>query len=169
MQQPAITIRDATVEDLPQVFAIYNEEVESGIATFDVEPRRVGRDDEWLTGRAPYHPVVVAEDPGGRVVGWASTGPWSPRGAYRRTGEVSVYVEGDMRGAGIGGRLLRELVDRARAAPEIAVLLARVALPNPASLAVHESVGFSSFGIQRRCGEKLGQVLDVNLMDLHLD
>jgi phosphinothricin acetyltransferase len=71
MQQPVITIRDATVEDLPRIFAIYNEEVEHGIATFDVEPRRVGRDDDWQTGRAPYHPVVVAVDANGRVAGWA--------------------------------------------------------------------------------------------------
>jgi phosphinothricin acetyltransferase len=162
------TLRDATLADLPRIFAIYNHEVEHGIATFDVETRRTGVDEGWLADREPFHPVVVAERDG-EVVGWASIGPWSPRGAYRRTGEVSVYVDRAARGAGIGRALLEELVARGRELPEIHVLLARVALPNPASLAVHGAVGFSSFGIQRRCGEKLGQVLDVNLMDLHLD
>lgn len=169
MDAASITLRDAAADDLPRIFEIYNREVEHGIATFDVEPRRVGVDDGWLTDRAPYHPVLVAEDASGEVVGWASTGPWSPRGAYRRTGEVSVYVDPAARGAGIGRGLLAALVERARETPEISVLLARVAQPNPASLAVHEAVGFRSFGIQRRCGEKLGQILDVNLMDLHLD
>ena len=168
MEPGEITIRDATVADLPRVFEIYNREVEHGIATFDVEPRRAETDAGWLTGREPFHPVLVAERAGGVVVGWASTGPWSGRGAYRRTGEVSVYVEGTARGAGIGGRLLAALVERARGS-EVKVLLARVALPNPASVAIHEALGFRSFGIQRRCGEKLGRILDVDLMDLHLD
>ena len=165
----AITIRDATIDDLPRIFAIYNREVEHGIATFDVEPRRAGADDGWLTERAAYHPVLVADDAAGAVVGWASTGPWSPRGAYRRTGEVSVYVDPPARGDGIGSVLLTALVERARRSPEISVLLARVALPNPPSIRIHEANGFSSFGTQRRCGEKLGRVIDVELMDLHLD
>ncbi len=139
-----------------------------GIATFDIEPRRPGRDDGWLTGRAPYHPITVAVDDE-NPVGWASIGPWSPRGAYRRTGEVSVYVDAGMRGAGLGRQLLADLVARARELPEISVLLARIAQPNPASVRIHEAVGFRSFGTQRACGEKLGRILDVELFDLHLD
>jgi phosphinothricin acetyltransferase len=142
--------------------------VRGGHATFDIETREAGRDDDWLTARAPYHPVTVAVA-GGEIVGWASIGPWSPRGAYRRTGEVSVYVDRSRRGAGIGALLMRDLVARARGIDEISVLLARIAQPNPASVAVHESAGFSSFGIQRRCGEKLGVIRDVELFDLHLD
>lgn len=163
-----IDIRLAELRDLPRIFAIYNVEVLSGFATFDIEPREAGRDDEWLSGRATYHPVTVAVA-GDEVVGWASIGPWSPRGAYRRTGEVSVYVDRGRRGEGTGGLLLQDLVDRARGIDEIEVLLARIAQPNPASVAVHESAGFRSFGTQRRCGEKLGRILDVELLDLHLD
>jgi len=139
-----------------------------GISTFDIDPREAGRDDGWLTGRAPYHPVTVASA-AGEVVGWASIGPWSPRGAYRRTGEVSVYVDVERRGGGIGRLLMDDIVSRARELPEISVLLARIAQPNPASVAIHETAGFRSFGTQRRCGEKLGRILDVELFDLHLD
>jgi len=113
--------------------------------------------------------VTVAVGGSGEVVGWAAIGPWSPRGAYRRTGEVSVYVDPESRGAGTGTALLADLVSRARALPEIHVLLARIAQPNPASVAAHRAVGFRSFGTQRRCGEKLGRILDVELFDLHLD
>lgn len=154
--------------DLPRIFAIYNAEVLGGYSTFDIDPREVGRDDAWLTGRTPYHPVTVAVD-GEEVVGWGSIGPWSPRGAYRRTGEVSVYVDRERRGEGIGARLMNDLVERARRIDEISVLLARIARPNPASVAIHERAGFRSFGVQRRCGEKLGRILDVELFDLHLD
>jgi len=167
MPDPTLTIRDATLADLPRIFAIYNAEVEHGIATFDVVPKDPEADANWLTGRDDAHPVLVAAD-AGEIVGWASIGPWSPKGAYRRTGEVSVYVDESARGGGVGGRLLSELVERARRS-DIKVLLARLALPNPASMSIHERAGFRSFGIQRRCGEKLGRVLDVELLDLHLD
>jgi len=164
----ATVIRPAAIDDLARIFAIYNREVEGGIATFDIDTREPGRDDGWLTARAPYHPVTVAVGDD-EVIGWASIGPWSPRGAYRRTGEVSVYVDPAGRGAGIGKALLADLVERAHGIPEIHVLLARIAQPNPASVNVHEAVGFRSFGTQRRCGEKLGRILDVELFDLHLD
>lgn len=64
---------------------------------------------------------------------------------------------------------MNDLVERARRIDEISVLLARIARPNPASVAIHERAGFRSFGVQRRCGEKLGRILDVELFDLHLD
>jgi L-amino acid N-acyltransferase YncA len=160
-------IRAARLADLERIFAIYNVEVEHGIATFDVEPKWPGRDDRWLSDRERIHPVIVATI-GGEVAGWASLSAWSPRGAYRRTAEVSVYVDRSLRGRGLGGRLLEALVERAREL-ELGVLLARVALPNPASAAIHEAAGFRSFGVQRRCGEKLGRIIDVDLMDLHLD
>lgn len=167
MDERAIAIRDATPADLPRIFTIYNEEIEHGIATFEVEPKHVERDRAWLTERDALYPVLVATV-GEDVVGWASLSRWSPRGAYRRTAEVSEYVDAAHRGRGIGRALLAALIDRADERG-VAVLLARVTQPNPESEAMHESLGFRAFGTQRRCGEKFGRVLDVKLMDLHLD
>ena len=161
-------IRDATPADLPAIFAIYNEEVLHGTATFDTAPRLPGRDGAWLTDRDPgRHPVLVAEA-GGEVVGWASLSPWSTRRAYDRTAEESVYVHAAHRGQGVGRALLDAVVERGRAAG-IGVLVARIADAQPASVALHEAAGFRRFGTQRRCGEKFGRLLDVELMDLHLD
>jgi phosphinothricin acetyltransferase len=167
MDERAIAIRDATPADLPRIFAIYNEEIEHGISTFEVEPKQAERDRTWLTGRDALYPVLVATE-GEVVVGWASLSRWSPRGAYRRTAEVSEYVDAAHRGRGIGRALLAALIERALERG-IAVLLARVTQPNRESEAMHESLGFRAFGTQRRCGEKFGRVLDVKLMDLHLD
>ena len=67
-----MVVRDAQVGDLPGVFAIYNEHVLHGTATFETEPYEAGRDDGWLTGRdLSRHPVLVAEEDGA-VAGWAS-------------------------------------------------------------------------------------------------
>lgn len=167
MSDPAIPIRDARLGDLGGIFSIYNREVSEEISTFDTETRDPARDRAWLTEREPRYPVLVAER-GGEIVGWGSLGQWSPRGAYARTAEVSVYVEREHRGGGIGGALLGALIERAPRGG-IAVLLARIAGDNPASIALHRSFGFETIGIQRRSGEKFGRVLDVALMDLHLD
>jgi len=165
-QRPSV--RDARTDDLAAIFEIYNHEVLHGTATFDTEPRALGRDDGWLTARdRERHPVVVAviDD---RVVGWASLSPWSTRGAYARTAEASVYVHTEHRGQGVGSLLLGALVERARAAG-LGVILARIAEANHSSVHLFERFGFGHIGTQRRCGEKFGRILDVELMDLHLD
>lgn len=168
MPPPSLEIRDAVAADLPRIFAIYNREVEGGIATFETVAKDAERDMDWLTGRDEIHPVLVGVVDK-HVVGWGSLGEWSPRGAYRRTAEVSVYVDVAARGGGYGAALLGALIERARGIDDLHVLLARIALPNQASMAIHERLGFESFGTQRACGEKLGRVLDVELLDLHLD
>lgn len=167
MSEVDIRIRDARGDDLGPIFGIYNHEVEHETTTFDTAPRVLGRDDAWLTARDRRYPVLVAEIEG-EIAGWGSISQWSPRGAYERTAEVSVYVERSRRGHGIGGRLLAALIERA---PQegVAVLLARISGENPASIRLHESRGFGHIGVQRRSGEKFGRVLDVTLMDLHLD
>ena len=165
-QRPSV--RDGRLEDLEAIFEIYNHEVLHGVATFDTEPRVIGRDDGWLTGRdTDRHPVVVAVVDE-RVVGWASLNPWSSRGAYARTVEGSVYVDADHRGGGIGALLLQALIERARTAG-LGVILARITEANAQSVRLFEGFGFTHIGTQRRCGEKFGRILDVELMDLHLD
>jgi phosphinothricin acetyltransferase len=162
------SIRDAATRDLDAIFAIYNREVEESTATFDTEPRVVGIDDVWLTDRdASRHPVLVASVEG-EVVGWASLSPWSSRPAYARTAEESVYVRADHRGRGVGRTLLDALIERARAGG-LGVLVARIAEARPESVRLHESLGFERVGTMRACGEKFGRLLDVELMDLHLD
>ena len=168
MTSPRASVRDARPEDLEAIFEIYNEEVLHGTATFDTEPRVLGRDDAWLTERdTERHPVVVAalDD---RIAGWASLNPWSNRGGYARTVEGSVYVHRDERGRGVGRVLLGAVVERARRAGT-GVILARITEANAPSVALFEAFGFGRIGTQRRCGEKFGRILDVELMDLHLD
>jgi phosphinothricin acetyltransferase len=161
-------VREATPRDLDRIFAIYDREVLGGTATFETEPRTPAQRVEWFDAhdRARY-PVIVAEE-GGEVVGWARLYPWSPRPAYARTAENAVYVDAAHRGRGLGALLLAGLIERARATG-IKVIVARVVEGNPASVRLHEAVGYTTIGVMRRVGEKLGRVLDVRLMDLHLD
>jgi len=163
-----MTIRSARADDLPAVIDIYNYEVEHGVATFDTVPWTLADRVSWFSAHdSPHHPLIVAEA-GGRVVAWAGLSAWSDRCAYARAAEVSIYVHQDHRGRGIGRALLAELIARGRAAG-LGVLLARVESSGAASLAVHRALGFRPIGTMRRVGEKAGRLLDVVLLDLHLD
>jgi phosphinothricin acetyltransferase len=123
---------------------------------------------DWFALHPPTRYPVIVATPSGAVVGWASLSPWSPRPAYARTAENSVYVHKDKRGNGVGRSLMLDLIQRARDIG-IKVIIARPVEGNDASIRLHESLGFSTIGVMRRVGEKFGRVLDVRLMDLHLD
>jgi len=160
-------LRAATEADLPGIFAIYDHEVLHGTATFDTEPKSAAERVAWLRddGNGRY-PILVA-DVDGAVAGWARLYAWSNRCAYARAAENAVYVSRDHRGRGVGRALLEELI---RLAPGrgIHVLLARVVEGNPASLALHEALGYQTIGVMRGVGEKFGRVLDVRLLDRQL-
>ena len=163
-----MTIRHARADDLRAIIDIYNYEVANGVATFDTVPWTLEDRGPWFTAHAsPRHPLLVAEE-GGRVVAWGGLSAWSDRCAYARAAEVSIYVHQDHRARGLGRALLTELVARGRAAG-LGVLLARVESSGAASLVLHRELGFRPIGTMRRVGEKAGRVLDVVLLDLHLD
>lgn len=174
-RKPALTpiIRAATEADLPGIFAIYDDEVLHGTATFDTEPKSAAARLEWFRndGGGRYPILVAAEAaPTGvpTIIGWARLHAWSPRPAYDRTAESAVYVHAQFRRRGISRALMAELM---RQAPGrgVQVLIARIVEGNPASLALHQALGFDSIGVMRRVGEKFGRLLDVRLMSRQLD
>ena len=162
-------VRRAEARDLAGIFAIYDDEILHGTATFDTEPVPEERQILWLAAhQSERHPAIVAEEDSSIVLGWASLSPWSDRCAYARAAEVSVYVHRDYRGRGVGRALLTDLVRRGRSAG-LGVLLARITSESEASVDLHRALGFTTIGTMRRVGEKFGRILDVALMDLHLD
>lgn len=135
--------------------------------TFQEEPGTVEGRARWISEHGPRHPVLVAEDPAGTVVGWGSLSPYHPRSAYRHTVENSVYVHADQRRRGIGRALLAELVARARAA-EHRLIVAAISADHPASLAQHAALGFDFVGTLRAAGLKFGRWIDVSYMQLSI-
>jgi L-amino acid N-acyltransferase len=161
-------MREAQAPDAAAIAAIYNHEVLHSTATFDTEPVSEAERGAWLAHhRGPRRPVFVIEDHA-EVVAWAALSSWSDRCAYARAAEVSVYVHREHRGRGHGRRLLEGLIQAGRGAG-LGVLLARICTEGNASLALHRRVGFSSIGVMRRVGEKLGRVLDIELLELSLE
>src|SRR5437868_8663078 len=102
-------VREATADDAEAIARIYNEGIEDGVATLETTPRSADERREWLANRKSRYSVVVACDAGtDEVVGWASLNQFNPRAAYDHVADISVYVDREQRGRGIGDTLLKE-------------------------------------------------------------
>jgi L-amino acid N-acyltransferase len=158
-----VTTRLAERRDADAIREIYNREVTGSTVTFDLVPRTLDEQIEWLDQHSGGHPAIVAIHDAGTVVGFGSLSPWRPRPAYSPTVEDSVYVHVDHRGAGVGGVLLNELV-RLAAAHGFHSIMARIVGGHEASIALHTACGFEHAGVERQVGRKFGKWLDVVLM-----
>jgi phosphinothricin acetyltransferase len=152
-------VRPATEADLPAVAAIYNHEIANSVATFDLEPPPLGYWRDRLGSDHPGDHLLVAADAGDRVLGYSSSCSYRPRPAYHHTRETSVYLDAAARGKGLGSLLYRALLT-AMAGSGVHTAVALVALPNPASVALHQAVGFEYVGTMREVGYKFGGHID---------
>ena len=151
-------IRAAMLADLAGAAAIYDEQVRTGISTFDLDPPPVSYWQHHLDSHEPGDHFLVA-DGDGEVLGFAYSSSYRPRPGYRLTREVSVYLAEQARGHGLGRRLYDDLLARV-AADGIHVVLALIALPNEPSVALHQSCGFEHLGTMREVGRKFDRWLD---------
>jgi phosphinothricin acetyltransferase len=156
-----LELRPGRVEDLPALVAIYNAYVDTAI-TFDVEPFSVETRRPWFEQFAPRgrHRLIVATDAGGESLGYACSARLRPKAAYDPSVETSIYLAPDCTGRGIGRRLYAALF-AALADEDVHRAYAAITLPNPASLALHEKLGFARVGLMREVGFKLGRWWDV--------
>ena len=153
-------VRSAAVADLPALTAIYNHYVEHTPITFDLVPLQPEQRRPWFDDHGGgRHRLLVAEEHGA-IVGYASTSRWRPKPAYDTTVESSVYVRHDLVGRGIGRALYSALFE-AIAAEDVHAVVAGVALPNKASVALHERFGFRQIGVFREVGLKFDRFWDV--------
>jgi phosphinothricin acetyltransferase len=157
-----LIVRAAERRDLPAIVETYNHYVRHTPATFEVDPVTVDGRAEWFATHAPPgpHRLFVAIDVAGELVGWATSSPFRPRAAYRTTVEASVYARPTCQGQGVGTQLYRRLFEEIRD-EDVERIVAGVALPNPASIALHARFGFRHVGTFTRVGRKFGRYWDV--------
>jgi phosphinothricin acetyltransferase len=159
-----VQIRPAEASDAEALMAIYNPVVETSTATFDLVPRTLEQQLDWLADRSGARIVLVAEDDDGAVAGYAAISPYRERAAYATTVEDSVYVHPDHQGRGVGRLLLEAMVETARA-HGFHAMMARIVADHEASIALHSVCGFEVVGHEREVGRKFGRWLDVTLME----
>lgn len=164
---PNNLIRAATPGDAEVVQAIYAFHVAHGTASFDTEaPDPAFWRDKIAAVTAKGWPFLVAEQDG-VVVGHAYATQFRDRAAYAHTCENSIYVADAMRGQGVGRELLAALVDGARDCG-FEQMIAVIGGGEPASVTLHERLGFVHAGRMRNVGYKFGRKLDTVYMQLDL-
>ena len=156
-----MTIRKALQKDLPAMLEIYNYEVLNSTATMDIHPKTLEERQVWFDEHnTENHPLIVAEIDG-KVVGYASLSRYREKEAYRRTVELSVYIDKEYRERGIASALMEYLIEEAKKDPEIHTIVSVITGENQASVNLHEKFGFSLCGRVHEVGKKFGRYLDI--------
>jgi phosphinothricin acetyltransferase len=165
--QSDLKIREVSVSDAPDIAGIYNWYIENTSVTFEMEPVTAAVMAERIEQAGPQDPWIVFEK-ANHVLGYAYAAPWKSRAAYAQAKETSVYVHHKFGGQGIGLALMKNLIDKIRSEP-IHVLIAGITLPNSASVALHEKLGFTPVGQFVQVGYKFDQYIDVGYWQLLME
>lgn len=155
-----LAIREALPGDAAGIARIYNHYVSQTVITFEEDPVSTTEMSSRISeaGSATL-PWLVAER-GDSLLGYAYARKWGVRSAYRLTTEVTLYVAPDFGRIGIGSRLYEDLLPRLQARG-IHTAIGGIALPNEASVALHEKFGFSKAAHFREVGFKFNRWVDV--------
>jgi L-amino acid N-acyltransferase YncA len=155
-----MNIRAATGDDAEAIVAIYAPVVRDTTISFEWEPPSPAEMRVRIEKTIATHPWLVSVDDAGMVAGYVLAGKHREPASYQWSVNTSAYVRADVRGQGIGQRLYGALFE------ELVSLgffraFAGIALPNAASVALHERVGFRPLGVYEQVGYKHGAWRDV--------
>lgn len=161
-------IRPATPADAAAIVAIYNPYVAATTITFEEDPvAEADMAQRVADVAAAGLPWLVAELEG-KLVGYAYATRWRVRPAYRHSVESTVYVDGARTGQGVGRALYAALLDALRGRG-LHLVIGGIALPNAASVGVHEALGFRKVAHFAEVGKKFGRWIDVGYWQLILE
>lgn len=157
------SIRQAEAGDLSAIVAIYNHYVSQTHVTFDTDEFAVGSRTHWFAvfrDAGPYR--LLVGEVAGRIIGYASSTRFKERPAYRTSVETSIYLDPEATGRGFGRALYTALIDALVATPGVHRAYGSIALPNPASVALHERLGFERVATYHEVGFKFDRFWDVS-------
>jgi L-amino acid N-acyltransferase YncA len=154
-----VEIRQVERRDAADLRDIYNHFVNNSTSIFDLVPRTIDEQAQWIDEHSGGHPAIVAVDRG-KIVGFGSLSTFRERPAYSTTVEDSVYLLDAYQGRGIGRLVLEELIRLAQAHGFHSVV-ARIVGDNETSIRLHAACGFEIVGTEREIGRKFGKWLDV--------
>jgi phosphinothricin acetyltransferase len=159
-------IRAVSPDDAASIAAIYNHYVEKTTITFEEDPVSDAAMAERIAQVALTHAWLV-DDENGEIRGYAYASQWRPRASYRHSAESTIYLAHTCTGRGIGAILYGELLARL-ADTDLHCVVGVIALPNPASVALHEKLGFQKVGHLEQIGRKFDTWIDVGHWQLLL-
>ena len=137
--------RNATIDDLPMIVAIYNSTVDSRMVTADTEPVSVSDKINWFNQHHSKRPIWVVELENNVIIGWISFQDFYGRPAYDGTAELSIYIHEDFRKKGFGKQMLEYAISQCKDL-EIHIILGFIFGHNAISIKLFESLGFETWG-----------------------
>ncbi|MGF7026660.1 MULTISPECIES: GNAT family N-acetyltransferase [Sphingobacterium] len=140
-----LKFRDAAQHDLPRIVEIYNSTIASRMVTADTAPVSVTSRQKWFDEHnASKRPLWLIEDENNQILGWVSFQSFYGRPAYDATVEISIYLDEQQRGRGLGKQILQYCIDKA---PDLGVhtLLGFIFAHNLPSIALFEKMGFTEW------------------------
>lgn len=160
----AVSIRPATLADIPAITRIYAAAVNTGTASFELEAPTEAEMTRRMTALLDSGHPYIAATVGDTLAGYAYAGPYRPRPAYRFAVEDSIYVDQTTHRRGIGRVLLKHLIEESekRGFRQMVAIIGDSA--NAASIELHRAMGFRMVGNFENVGYKFGRWLDSVMM-----
>lgn len=155
----SLVIRPAVSSDLPLLTEIYNHYIVNTHIAFDTQPMTSQDYKPWFdkySTSGPYRLFVAELD--GEVIGSAGSRQYRDHPAFVETVEFGIYLAEKARGHGIGKKLYSALFEALKG-EKVHLVVAGVALPNPASVALHKAMGFSEVGVFDEYAQKHGKYI----------
>ena len=162
------TVRPAAEGDLERINEIYNSYIVDSHVSFDVEPWDLPRRVAWFRRFDDDRYLAMVAEIGGTVVGAAFTGPYRDKVAYDSTVETTIVLDETHIGQGVGSALFAAFLD-AVAASGAHRGIAIIALPNDASVALHERFGYREVGTLDEVGHKMGRYWSTLILEKRFD
>jgi phosphinothricin acetyltransferase len=160
--------RIATMDDLPRIIEIYNSTIQSRMVTADLTPITVEGRKEWFTKHEPSkRPLWVFTSPEGEIAGWLSFENFHQRIAYEKTAELSIYIDENYRGQGLGSFVLNEAMEAASSL-NIENIVGLIFGHNTPSLKLFQRFGFERWGYLPKVAELDGVKRDLVIVGKHI-
>lgn len=157
-------IRNVNMNDAEAICDIYNDYIQNTIVTFEEDWVSIEEMQKRFREVTVSFPWLVFES-NGHVVGYAYASQWKGRHAYRHTVESTIYLSPTVIGRGIGSQLYEQLIADLRSR-NIHSVIGGIALPNPASIALHKKMGFEKVAHFKEVGRKFNRWIDVDYWEL---
>jgi L-amino acid N-acyltransferase YncA len=161
-----ILIRSARIEDAPSILSIYSHYVEKTAVTFELIPPELTEIEKRISECLKCHAWIVCELEN-KIVGYTYYSKFKERKAYDYSCETTVYVHPHFVHKGIGSLLYKKLILQ-MGKSKMAIAIGAIALPNDASVKLHEKFGFKNIGVLKNVGRKFQKWIDVGYWELEL-
>jgi len=154
--------------DAEAMLAIFNDAILNTTALYEYKPRTMAVMQQWFANKQLGNfPVIGLKTTEGQLAAFGSYGTFRAFPAFKYSVEHSVYVERNFHGQGLGGQMLKALIERATA-QQLHVMVGGIDAENQASIALHKKFGFVHSGTISQAGFKFGRWLDLAFYQLTL-